>query len=74
MDYIDLAFLTREISLKLGDERGAKCGYDLLLGLSKGDVEQRKQAWLRYLKEVANGQPHSDEIRDGVWVPAIQLK
>lgn len=65
------ADLVRTIAQAINDERASKCGYDLLMGLESGNVEDRFTAWERYLDEHKNNQPHTDAERDGVWVPAI---
>jgi len=67
------ANLVKNISQFVSDERGSKCGYDLLMGFYKGDEEQRYKAWIRYLAEVRDKKDHVDSERDGVWVPAIML-
>lgn len=67
------ANIVRNITELVSQERGAKCGYDLWMGYQKGDIDTRYGAWVRYLAEHRNKQPHSETERDGVWVPAIQL-
>ena len=66
------ADLVKAVALKCGEERGSKCGYDLLKGLAQGDVELRAQAWRDFLQDYPNGVGASAETeRDGVWVPVI---
>lgn len=62
--------LIARVAREKGDERSSKCGYDLMMGLVKGDSEDRYDAWIRYLGEKDD---HTDEERDGIWVPAIPL-
>jgi hypothetical protein len=66
------AELIKKVSQEKTPERAEKCGYDLFMGLSKGDAEDRYDAWKRFLEE-SDG-PHTDAERDGVWVPAIEVK
>ena len=66
------ANLVKNISAFVSDERGSKCGYDLFMGYKKGDIESRYNAWIRFLGEHRDKKPHTEEQRDGVWVPAIQ--
>ena len=69
------AFLVRRVARKVNDERASKCGYDIMMGLSKGDVEDRVEAWEDFLKDYPNGIGCSTQAeRDGAWVPAIPLK
>lgn len=67
------ADIVRRVSQEVNDERAAKCGYDLLKGLERGDAKKRAQAWKRYLQECKDGEGHTDTERDGVWVPAIPI-
>lgn len=65
--------VVKHFAVNLKDnETAAKAGYDLLMGLNKGDIDARFKAWVRYIKEVENNEPHVDSQRDGVWVPAIE--
>lgn len=66
------ARLIREVTKSRGDERAAKCGYDLMCGLEEGNADDRARAWKYYLKQPADG-PQTDGLRNGVWVPAIFL-
>lgn len=68
------ADLVAFVSTYVGDERGSKCGYDLLRGLEKGDAPDRYEAWIGYINEVKKKEGHTDTERDGVWVPAIPVK
>lgn len=73
--YLNCAELIRYVSQNMGDERGAKCGYDLMIGLNKGDMSDRFFSWKTRLVEVEQGETSfTDAERDGVWVPAIPLK
>jgi hypothetical protein len=65
------AELIYKISHLVGDERSAKCGYDLFMGLADGTHKKRAKAWNRYIDECLNDSDHVDTERDGVWVPAI---
>ena len=67
------ADLIRKVCLEVNDERGSKCGYDLMMGMTKYDANLRAKAWEEFLKEHAGGDnvDSVDEERDGVWVPAI---
>lgn len=67
------ADLIKKVAQEVNDERASKCGYDLMMGLQKGNHKDRAKAWERYLVEVKNNEGHCDEERDGVWVPAIPL-
>jgi len=71
--YKEYAELIKRVSEIVGAERAEKCGYDLMMGLDKGDVSDRKKAWERYLEEVKNNESNTDELRDDVWVPEIPL-
>ena len=73
-NYVGYASLVREVAQKQGDERGAKCGYDLLMGLAKGDVDDRAEVWQDWLDNPDGPAGHTQANRDGVWVPAIPLK
>ena len=66
------ATLIKNIAQKYGDERASKCGYDLMLGLEYGNIDDREVAWERYLAEEKDSS-HTDEERNGVWVPSIPL-
>lgn len=68
------ANLVKNISEFMSADEGAKCGYDLWMGYHKGDLEARYGAWMRYLDERRNNKGHSDVIRDGIWVPAIEYR
>lgn len=68
--YPKYAELIKRVAREKGDERSSKCGYDLFMGIVKGDSKKRYDAWIDYLKEVDS---HTDEERDGVWVPAMSL-
>jgi len=68
--YAKYARLIVSVAREKGDERASKLGYDLFMGMVKGDSEKRYDAWIGYLKEIDD---HIDEERDGVWVPAIPL-
>ena len=65
----EFAALVRQISEEKGDERASKCGYDLLMGLAKGDATYRFRAWKEWL--VSNFADETTTERDGAWVPAI---
>jgi hypothetical protein len=67
------ARLIRSVAQHCTEERGCKCGHDLIMGLVKGDHLDRALAWERYLKEVKNNTGHTETNRDGAWVPAIPL-
>lgn len=67
------AELIKNVALELGDERASKCGYDLMMGLSLGTDEKRAKAWRDYIVERKNENESNEELRDGVWVPAIPL-
>jgi len=61
-----------KVSKESSDERGSKCGYDLVGGILAGDFDGRLKAWERHLGCVARGDTiFTDEERDGIWVPAI---
>ena len=66
------AEMVRIVVQKCGADAGARCGYDLLMGLHKDNVNQRYLAWTRHVDEEARKMPHTDTQRDGVWVPAIE--
>lgn len=70
MNYKECAQLIQKVALEFGDERAAKCGYDLFNGMANGTIKKRIKAWENYLREGKNGS-HTDEQRDGVWVPAV---
>ena len=70
--YIEYANLIKDTAFKYGDERASKCGYDLMIGLHKGNDAQRAEAWARYFNEDKDGS-HTDEEREGCWCPAIPL-
>lgn len=72
--YENYALLVRKVSNAAGHERAEKCGYDLLMGLAKGDHKDRAGAWEIYLHEVRHDQGHTDELRDGCWIPAVPIK
>jgi hypothetical protein len=67
------ASLIRSVAQQCSEERGCKCGHDLMMGLVKGDHHARALAWEGYLTEVKNNEGHTDAERDGAWVPAIPL-
>jgi len=67
----DFAQLTREVAEKKNDERAAKCGYDLLMGLARGDADERAKAWKDWLEDDSGSETTCE--RDGVWVPAVPL-
>jgi hypothetical protein len=69
--YLKCAGLVKKVSQDISEERGSKCGYDLLCGMAEGDVKGRYEAWVRYIKEIENKESHTDAERNGVWVPAI---
>jgi hypothetical protein len=61
------ADIVRRVSQEVNDERAAKCGYDLLKGLERGDAKKRAQAWKRYLQECKDGEgqpinPYGSEV------------
>ena len=70
----EFANLVKTVAQNAGDERGAKCGYDLLMGLEQGDVEDRARAWIGWLRDKNRGDATTETERNGVWVPAIPLK
>ena len=72
-NYERYASLIREVSVKKNDERAAKCGYDLLMGLAKGDVDDRAVAWYDWLQDSDGPSGTTQEQRDGAWVPAIPV-
>lgn len=65
------ANLVRYICQNISDERGSKCGYDLLMGIEENNAEDRYGAWVLSLKEKDS---KVDTLRNGVWVPAIPIK
>lgn len=67
------AELVKTTSQLFGYERGAICGFDLLMGLTDTvkTIDKRYEAWMRYINECRQNLDHSDEQRDGAWVPAI---
>ena len=67
------ANLIKRVAVEKNDERASKCGYDILMGLAgEGKkVKDRVNAWERFLKEKTI---HTEEERNGVWVPAISLR
>lgn len=67
------ANLIRMFCEKHGWEKGAMCGFDLMMGMEAGDADKRAAAWERFDKEIMMGLPHTDTVRDGLWVPAIPL-
>ena len=69
MSYIKYAELIKTVALKKGEERGCKCGFDLMMGIHKGDLKKRVEAWEGYLESEA----WAEEDRDGIWVPAIYI-
>jgi len=69
----ECAALIREVAQTVNDERASKCGYDLMLALKTDSVDDYMVAWRRYIKEHKSNEPHNDEQRNGVWVPAIPL-
>lgn len=72
--FAEYAELVKKIAMTVSDERSSKCGYDLLMGLQKGDVDKRLKAWEEFLADKQAGKSDFvDEERDGVWVPAIPL-
>lgn len=73
MVFCNYAKLIRKIAQEISDERAAKCGYDLMLGLAAGNSEDRAKAWETYLVDLKNNNSTCDEERDGVWVPAIPV-
>ena len=73
-NYAGYAMLIREVAQKQDDERASKCGYDLLIGLASGDVDDRVRAWRAWLDAPDSPAGHVQEQRDGVWVPAIPMK
>ena len=66
------AALIAAVAKEKGEERAAKCGYDLMQGLVKGDDQERAEAWSHCLKQPTGC--GIDAERDGVWVPAIPVK
>lgn len=68
------AYLIRKVAQEVNDERASKCGYDLMMGLEKGNHKNRAEAWERYINELKDNDSHTDEERDGCWVPAIPVK
>lgn len=72
--YNHYAVLIQKVSQEISDERGSKCGYDLMMGLVAGNHGDRAKAWEDYLEQHKTKQGHTDTERDGVWVPAIPLK
>lgn len=66
--YTSCAELIKRVTKEKGDERASKCGYDLFMGLVKDNINDRHDAWIRFLGETDD---HTDEERDGIWVPAI---
>lgn len=69
----DMASIVKHLASVLHDDaRAAKAGYDLLMGVQTSTAHLRYKAWVRYIKEEENKEHHTDELRDGVWVPAIE--
>lgn len=79
-NYISYANLIKEVSIRLGDEKGSKCGYDLFMGLicedPKKSINKRYKAWKDLLIEIEKDPNcgRREEERDGVWVPSIPLE
>lgn len=46
------AELIMKVALKSGDERAAKCGYDLFRGLAAGDLVPRYNAWADWFSAI----------------------
>lgn len=67
------ASVVRHFSVNLGDDAmAAKAGYDLLMGVQTSTAHLRYKAWKRYLEELQTTHEHTTELRDGIWVPAIE--
>lgn len=73
LKYKSYAALIKEVATTVSEERASKCGYDLMMGLSLGTDEKRAKAWRDYIVERKNEKELNEELRDGVWVPAIPL-
>ncbi len=72
--YAECAEIVKRVAMIAGDERSSKCGYDLFMGLEKGDIDKRLKVWMIYIEDKKAGKTDFiDEERDGVWVPAIPL-
>lgn len=62
----------KHVSLESSEEKGSKCGYDLIGGILEGNFDKRLKAWERHLGCVHRGDNvFTDEERDGIWVPAL---
>lgn len=68
-----IANLVREVAMSMGYERAAICAVDCLLQWKLGLLNETIEAWSRFLKEIANQEPHTDTQRHGAWVPAIPM-
>jgi hypothetical protein len=73
-DYIKYAELIKRVGQQIGYERAAICGYDLMYAFSNDTAWKMYKAWERYLDECLNDASHTDELRNGVWVPAVPLE
>jgi hypothetical protein len=72
--YAKCAELVKQVAMIAGNERSSKCGYDLFMGLEKGDIDKRLKVWTIYIEDKKAGKTDFIDVeRDGVWVPAIPL-
>ena len=69
----ELADLIKQVAQEISMERGAVCAVDCLLQWRDGRLDETMTAWRRYMQERRNGEGHTDECRNGAWVPAIPL-
>jgi len=64
------ATLIKRVGIEKCDERAAKCGRDIMLGLADGTHCKRYNAWMSWI----NNKSLDMDCRDGMIVPKIKEK